>query len=87
MKISVDLSLYPLNDDYLTPIKSFILKLQQKPELEVVCNSLSTQIFGEFDPVCNAVNELMRDSFSHFGQQVLVAKYLNGDRHPARVND
>lgn len=87
MKISVDLSLYPLHEDFIPPIKSFISELQQTPELDVVTNTLSTQVYGEFDLVMAAVNRILKQSFQTFGHQVLVAKFLKGDRHPDRTHD
>ncbi len=49
MKISIDISYYPLTEDYIGPIKSFIKKLKNHPGLEVETNSMSTQIRGEHD--------------------------------------
>jgi len=87
MKISVDLSLYPLNENFIPPIKTFINTLKSHEDLEVICNTLSTQIYGEFDVVMAAVNQVLKQSFQKFGHQVLVAKYLKGDRHPKRIKD
>ena len=46
MDIAVELSLYPLNADYIPPIKDFIDRLNAHSQLKVVTNSLSTQGFG-----------------------------------------
>ncbi len=51
MKITVDISLYPLDSNYLPPIKDFIRQLRRCEGLELVTNQLSTQIRGEFDHV------------------------------------
>ena len=51
MELSVDISAYPLADDYIPAIKMFIERLQGTAGLTVVCNTMSTQIFGEYDLV------------------------------------
>ena len=82
MVISVELSLYPLMDDYLSVIKSFIKDLEQIDHVEVIRNGMSTQLFGEFSVVMPAVSNLLEQSFSKFGKQILVAKFFNDDRRP-----
>lgn len=46
MEIAVELSLYPLTADFIPTIKDFIDRLNTHPDLRVVTNSLSTQVFG-----------------------------------------
>ena len=87
MRLSADISLYPLADEYEPPIRTYIDRLQARSDIEVVCNSLSTQIFGEADAVWRALEEVSNASFEAFGKQVLVIKLLHGDRHPDRVAD
>ncbi len=82
MIISVELSLYPLMDDYLSVIKSFIKKLEELQQIEVVRNGMSTQLFGEFSEIMPAISDLLEDSFSNYGKQILVAKFFNDDRRP-----
>ena len=38
MKASIDISLYPLNQDYLPAIDAFIKALKQYPDIDVVEN-------------------------------------------------
>ena len=46
MNISVDLSLYPLQDEFIPMIIDFIHRLQQHEGVEIVRNQMSTQLFG-----------------------------------------
>ena len=46
MQVSVDISLYPLHQDYIPQIDAFILLLNQEPAVQVVTNVLSTQPYG-----------------------------------------
>lgn len=86
MIITVDISLYPLDRNYLPPIKDFIRRLRQFDDLELVTNQLSTQVRGEFDQVTTALNQCMKESMKDGQKLVFVTRYLNSDleigRHP-----
>ena len=55
MRIAVDISLYPLDADYVPPIKDFIERLNRQPGLRVETNAMSTQVSGEHDRVFAAL--------------------------------
>ena len=82
MQLSVELSFYPLKDDYKEPILSFINLIKQEPNIKVISNRISTQIFGEYNEVMAALSRMMRDSFDRYGTAVFVAKFINSDRRP-----
>lgn len=82
MKISVEISKYPLNEEYKPPIKDFIARLQGHDQLTVVCNTMSTQVFGEFDVLMPILNHEMKTSFERFGKQIFVCKFINADLTP-----
>ncbi|WP_196139238.1 YkoF family thiamine/hydroxymethylpyrimidine-binding protein [Aliikangiella sp. G2MR2-5] len=84
MKISVELSLYPLDDDFLTIIKDIVKRLNDDQRIECITNTMSTQIFGEFDSVMAVVNNIVKYSFETYGKQVFIAKFLNSDVAPSR---
>jgi uncharacterized protein YqgV (UPF0045/DUF77 family) len=79
MKITVDISLYPLDSDYLPAIKAFIRRLREFEGLELVTNQLSTQVRGEFRQVTTALNSCMHDSMQSGRKMVFVTRYLNSD--------
>ena len=79
MRITAEMSLYPLADEYKPTIISFIKDLQKVAGLEVVTNQLSTQLRGEFDVVTAAINECFKQSMLEHGKLVLVVKYLSAD--------
>lgn len=83
MELSVDISMYPLVDDYLPSIKSFIERLQGIEGLSVVGNTMSTQIFGDYDLVMDTVKEEIRRSYEEFGKSVLVCKFIGRNLDPA----
>lgn len=82
MQVSVELSKYPLAEEYKVPIKDFIARLNQHSELTVVCNTMATQVYGEFDVVMSILNAEMKRSFEQFGKQVFVCKIINADLSP-----
>lgn len=79
MRITVELSLYPLATDFVGPITDFIVELRREPGLEVVTNRMSTQVRGEFEAVTTAVTRCTRVAMENVHPVVLVAKFLNAD--------
>lgn len=50
MKISIEISLYPLAEEkFKTEIWAFIKRLRLVEGLNVVTNGMSTQVFGDYD--------------------------------------
>ena len=78
MQIAVDISLYPLNDTYIPPIKAFIARLGRHPGLSFEYNSMSTQVRGEFEVVFEALRAEVRDTFAGPDRAVFVLKLLGG---------
>jgi uncharacterized protein YqgV (UPF0045/DUF77 family) len=79
MKITVDISMYPLDSNYVPPIKQFIRALRAFEGLDIVTNQLSTQIRGEFDAVMSALRDCIRESMISNYKVVFVTRYLNSD--------
>lgn len=79
MRISVEISLYPLASDYIPPIKGFIDRLNTYKELTVLTNSMSTQISGEHDRVFAALSKETAATFAEGGRRVFVMKVLGGE--------
>ncbi|SJN12363.1 hypothetical protein CZ787_07885 [Halomonas citrativorans] len=81
MYLSVQLSYYPLGND-VKPLVKDVVKRLEATGLEVYPNRMSTQIFGEFDAVMEALSEVMKWSFETYGKAVFTANFLEGDRRP-----
>ena len=79
MRITVELSLYPLQADYKPAIIGFIEDLAERPGIEIVVNQLSTQLNGDADAVIEAVGSAMKRFFASGQPASLVVKYLNAD--------
>ena len=77
MKVAVDISLYPLDADYLPPIKDVIDRLNQRDGVEVWTNAMSTQLFGEYDDVMRALHEEIGTTFEQIPKAVFTIRILN----------
>jgi len=77
MRVAVDISLYPLADDFLPPIKDVIDRLNAISTVEVVTNSMSTQIRGEYDEVMVVLNQEIKKTFEQCPKAVFAIKILN----------
>ena len=80
MDIAVDISLYPLAEAFRPMIHEFIDRLGAREDLKVVPGSLSTQIFGEYERVFEALRAELRATFearqAGSGQAAFVMKLL-----------
>ena len=77
MKVAVDISLYPLDENFIPPIKNVIERLGQHAGIEIEYNRMSTQIRGEFDVVMPALTEEIRTTFVDVPKAVFAIKILN----------
>ena len=80
MQVSVDISLYPLHQDYIPQIDAFIALLNQEPDVQVVTNALSTQLYGEYETVMELLAKAMGDHMTIHDDSVFSIKVLSGDR-------
>ena len=79
MRVTAEMSLYPLQGQPLVKILAFIEAIAGEPQLEVVVNQLSTQVRGELAVVMGTIAAAIERSFDGGGAQALVLKVLNGD--------
>ena len=77
MGISIEMSLYPLQADYVPVIRDFIENLRQHEALTVITNNMSTRVFGEFEVVMPAVQQEVKTAFEKAPTLVLVMKLIN----------
>lgn len=82
MKISIEISKYPLNENYIPAIQGFIDRLNTHKNITVHTNTMSTQVFGEYDHVMHAIQQEMKASFEQDLKQVMVMKFVNSDLTP-----
>jgi hypothetical protein len=76
MNIGVEISLYPLRDEYIPPIRGFIDRLNADSRFKVVTNDMSTQVFGRYEDVMDALTREIRPTFERDGKAIFVMKVL-----------
>lgn len=79
MKISVELTLTPIQDDYEPIIIDFI-KAMRISGLTVLENPLSTQVYGEYDKVMQILQEEIQVAFEAMDRGLLHMKLVKSDR-------
>ena len=78
MKVSVEISMYPLTEQYAEHVDAFIYGLQQQGDFELQTNHMSTQVFGDYDQVMGALQKQMKIAFQK-GQASFAIKILSTD--------
>ena len=76
MDVAVELSLYPLRDEFIPPIAAFIERLNAHPGLRVETNSMSTQVVGEYHHVMDTLKVEIERTFVALPKAVVVMKVL-----------
>lgn len=79
MRTAIEISLYPLDSQFIPPIQDFIDRLNGYPELHVTTNAMSTQIAGEHARLFEILAKETATSFGQAGRKVFVMKILGGE--------
>jgi len=78
MNISIDVSYYPLKDEFIPPIKNFIQRLNEYENISVKTNGMSSQVFGEYFDVMEIITKEIHNSFE-LPHSVFILKIINAD--------
>ena len=89
MNVSVEISMYPLQDEYKIKIKDFLTKINEDAEqdIEILSSNMSTRVFGDYDAVMSLLGEAMKYSMAKYGKMVFVCKFVQGDARELRGYD
>ena len=79
MRVTAEMSLYPLQGQPIERILAFIDTIKSEGRLEIVVNQLSTQVRGDLGVVMSTITTAIERSFGGGGSQALVLKILNAD--------
>lgn len=77
MEITVDISMYPLADEYIEPIKAFISRLAKRDGIRAEFGALSTTISGEYSVIMNLLNGELKQAFEDAPNSVFVLKIVH----------
>lgn len=77
MKVSIEISLYPLQENYEKTIITFLANLNTYENLEIETNGMSTQVFGKYEDILQMLNKEMKKVYEE-EQAILVMKMGKG---------
>lgn len=80
MEISVDISLYPLQEGFEKPILAFIAALEEEKSVKVVRNELSTQVHGDYKIIMKLLEKEILSVFDEIPHSVFVLKLVGNNR-------
>ena len=79
MKISVEITFAPLEDDYKDKIKNFIFSVR-KSGFKFSENPLSTHIYGEYTSLMYFLTKSIQESFQEIDSGIISLKIFKSDR-------
>ena len=79
MQATVEISMYPLAEDYAQAITEFILRVRRHAGVRAETNGLSTQLFGEYDHLMDILKDEMRTVLDE-RKVVFIMKLAAGER-------
>jgi uncharacterized protein YqgV (UPF0045/DUF77 family) len=79
MTSTIEISLYPLNNEYPSAVLRFLEKLKEIEGLEIRTNGMSTILIGDFDLLWNSLGHIIE--WQHTREEaVCVVKVAPGRR-------
>lgn len=86
MNVSIEISLYPLTENYASYIDSFISAFQSEASITVQVNGMSTQLFGNLDVIWPLLQKGIEQIHSQV-QASFVIKVISGMHQPKDIPD
>ena len=88
MNLSVEVSMYPLQDGYIPKIDDFLDDINQHGDgIDIRTSNMSTRLFGEYELVSSLLNQAMKRSMQKHGKVVFVCKFIEGDARELESSD
>jgi uncharacterized protein YqgV (UPF0045/DUF77 family) len=78
MIITVEVSMYPLQENYKDPITAFIERLHTYAGLRINTTATATTVTGEYQTVMRMFSEMLEWSYNTYGKAVYVTKFIPG---------
>ena len=78
MQATVEISMYPLKDDYIAPIDAVIEKLKGFENIKVETFATATTLIGDYDNAMAAIKETIAWSYKVYGTSVFAVKIIPG---------
>lgn len=78
MKLTLEISMYPLREDYEEQVLKFIDLLKKNDGLQIRVNAMSTQVTGDFDTAFQHVQYSIKTVYKDGVKASFVVKVLHG---------
>ena len=79
MKVTVELSLYPLVEEYTQVIIGFIRRLKQHESIQVRTTAMSTYVTGNYDDVMSILTSELKEVYTIIPDSSTVIKIIPKD--------
>jgi len=76
MHVSIDISMYPNQEDFIPPIKGFIKEINTYNDLKIITFPTSTVVQGEYDHAMDSVKKTIAACHKKFNSAVYVIKVI-----------
>jgi len=78
MQATIDISMYPNQEDFIPPIDGFIARINQFDNLKITTFPTSTVVQGEYNHAMQAVQKTIAECYKEFNMAVYVMKVIPG---------
>jgi uncharacterized protein YqgV (UPF0045/DUF77 family) len=78
MKVTVEISNYPLDNEFENKVLDFIDRCRSCG-FKMKVNATSTQITGDYNVVMDLLQKEIKTSFEKYGKMIFVVKILKGE--------
>lgn len=78
MKVTLEISNYPLDQEFEPKIIDFIERCKSHG-FNTRVNATSTHVTGEYDDVMSMLQKEVKESFEKYGKMIFVVKILKGE--------
>ena len=76
MQVVIEITLYPLLNDYIAAIDDLLARLHAQSEVEVTTNRVSTLMHGEYAQTMALVQRVIPEIHERWGEGAFVLKIL-----------
>ncbi len=77
MQASIEITLYPLKEEYIPEIIDFIERVKKYSRIKVVESNTSTMLFGDYKELMSIITDEIELTFQRKHKSVFVLKILN----------
>ncbi|MDF1696023.1 MAG: YkoF family thiamine/hydroxymethylpyrimidine-binding protein [Saprospiraceae bacterium] len=81
MKVTIEISLYPLVENYTSIIIDFIKRLKSDSTIKVFSTAMSTYITGDYDIVMKVVTQELKEVHEKIPDSSTIMKIIPKDLH------